>query len=511
MAKDIYSINIFSNYSFAFLYFKIIFMGHKLIYLLIPFISILSSCHKENTNDIQGDINPENNKIQILFEVDKETNLKNPYMGWSLYSEGTYGIERAESYWTSQDEAGKRYAGVYYLRWPWSYLESEEGKYAWDYDENFKSLIQGALDRGLRLAFRIFVDSRDCEDEAVPEYVFKEGNYFTEYNKRAPYPNDRYFLEKYTKFIEALGKKFNDPSIVDYIDCAGIGKWGEEHTFKLEKDGVSRYEMYQTISNAYAKAFDKVINVINFTEREPKEENLLMNELEFSPRRDGYVSKYFPVSQQESFVSHFPSKILIAEACYWGGSYNIWEQENGKWKSWKDYYTELVDLALDTHANYLDMRTPTETSRLLQTNRDDVKRFISKGGYRIYPKRITANIHDNKISIEHTWQNVGVGVLPNNNKNLRFKYKVAFALFNDKDELVQQWNSEKVEVSELVGNKTIKGEETFDLDSHPEGTYKIGVGIINTLPNDSKDIKLAIKRPKIIKNEWVYIGDVEYK
>lgn len=499
-------------------------MKNKLKYLfLLSVIFSTIACSKdevtnpEDTNNPENVAKPVNNKIQVLYTLDEENNLKNPYMGWVLYSEGNSGIDRAETYWHSQNEAAQRYAGVYYMRWPWSYLESEEGKYAWEHDENFKALVQGALDRGLRLAFRVFTDSRDCEDDAVPTYVLKEGTYFTEYNRKTPYPNDPYFLEKYTKFIKAFGKAFNDPSKVDFIDCAGIGKWGEEHSFKFKKTedgGVTRFEMYETISKAYAEAFDKVINVMNFADREQKEEALLFNELGFSPRRDGYVSYWFGEADQIKFMNHFPNKILVAEACYWQKAPTEGDnpqQDKNDWNGWQDYYVRLVDLALETHANYLDMRTPTQTARLLQSNRDDVKRFISKGGYRIYPKRITANIHDNKISIEHTWQNVGVGVLPNNNKNLRFKYKVTFALFNDKDELVQQWNSEKVEVSELVGNKTIKGEETFDLDSHPEGTYKIGVGIINTLPNDSKDIKLAIKRPKIIKNEWVYIGDVEYK
>lgn len=232
--------------------------------------------------------------------------------------------------------------------------------------------------------------------------------------------------------------------------------------------------------------------------------------MDFSLRRDGYVSSYFPPSAQAAMVEYFPGKVIVAEACYWHT-----EPQSGtdktQWKGWQDYYVRLVDLALETHANYLDMRTTTETSRLLQDNRDDVKRFVSQGGYRIYPKRIAANIKDSKIALDHTWQNVGVGVLPNNNKNLKFKYKVSFALFNESNEMVQQWYSDKIEVSELVGNKQISGQETFDMESLPAGTYKLGVGIVNTLPNDSKDIKLAIKRPNIIQDEWVYICDVEYK
>lgn len=48
---------------------------------------------------------------------------------------------------------------------------------------------------------------------------------------------------------------------------------------------------------------------------------------------------------------------------------------------------------------------------------------------------------------------MGVGVLPNNNRNLGFKYKVAFALFDEENNLVRKWLSENIEVSELVNGK----------------------------------------------------------
>ena len=36
-----------------------------------------------------------------------------------------------------------------------------EGVYGWDTNEKLKKVIQGALDRGMRLSFRVVVDSRD--------------------------------------------------------------------------------------------------------------------------------------------------------------------------------------------------------------------------------------------------------------------------------------------------------------------------------------------------------------
>lgn len=350
---------------------------------------------------------------------------------------GNTKLDSADTYWKLQDEAARKYADVYYIRWPWAAFEPEEGKYAWNYDENFKALIQGALDRGLRLAFRVIANGRDCAKQGIPEYVFKAGaeHFIDSPGHKNAYPDDPVFLDKYTKFIKAFGEEFNDPTRVDFIDCYGLGWWGEEHNVKW-KNKENRNASHDRIVRAYAEAFDKVITVVNYGVRNEHEQKVVFDELGFSPRRDGYVSEWFPKSQYKGFTSYFPDKVLIAEACYRGNNYDIAKQENGKWPTWQVYYKELVDEALKTHVNYLDMRTPIESKRLLTENLNDVQRFISKGGYRIYPQKVDGSIKDGKLTVNHTWKNIGVGVLPNNNVALGYKYKVAFALFDKNNGIV---------------------------------------------------------------------------
>ncbi|GAA6461867.1 hypothetical protein [Bacteroides xylanisolvens] len=88
---------------------------------------------------------------------------------------------------------------------------------------------------------------------------------------------------------------------------------------------------------------------------------------------------------------------------------------------------------------------------------------------------------------------------------------MAFALFNDKDELVSKWYSDKVEVSKLVGEDPISATDNFELGEIAAGKYQLAVGIVNKNENDSKDITLAIKYPKVIEGEWVYVSDIELK
>lgn len=491
-------------------------------FLAAPLLLGMLSC-SDDTSDKDQFGNLDNTFKEVTFEKiynpDTEKAFKNPYMGWTLYtSNGLLYKDNPTTYWALQDEAAQRYAGVLYIRYTWDKYEPAEGVYAWDVDEDFKGLIQGALDRGLRLALRIIANSKDSgKQPAVPQYVLDGSETYTYHaandgaNQQAsPYPDDPFFLEKYTKFIKALGEKFNDPRIVDYVDCTGLGWWGEEHNIKWLDENANHLKTMKTIMKAYKEAFDKCIVVTNFQRKHANEETLAFEELNLCARRDGYASQHFPVAQQQRFAKLFPTHMLVAESCYSDASTGgITAQEGGKWPTWRAYYTQVVDEALQTHANYLDLRTPAETKIYLNEARDQVKRFVSKGGYRIYPEKLDGSIKDGKLTVNHTWKNLGVGLLPNN--HLGYKYKIAFALFNDKDELVSKWYSDKVEVSKLVGEDPISATDKFELGEIAAGKYQQAVGIVNKNENDSKDITLAIKYPKVIEGEWVYVSDIELK
>ena len=150
-------------------------------YLYVLLISLLSvSCSLTN-----------NRENTITFTPDTISNLKNPYMGWTLYTEGRGWHKDGKESWEIQDEAAKKYAGVFYIRWKWDEIEPEEGKYAWDHDSIFINLVNGAKERGLRLAFRIFTHT------GTPQYVLDKAETFEQWGKKTPYADDPVFLEKY--------------------------------------------------------------------------------------------------------------------------------------------------------------------------------------------------------------------------------------------------------------------------------------------------------------------------
>lgn len=86
---------------------------------------------------------------KVELQEDTVSLLRNPCMGWGVYDDANDEVQNANIYWAAQDEAARQYASFFYVRWRWSDMEPEEGKYAWLYDENYKKLIQGALDLSL--------------------------------------------------------------------------------------------------------------------------------------------------------------------------------------------------------------------------------------------------------------------------------------------------------------------------------------------------------------------------
>lgn len=81
---------------------------------------ILCSCSLNESSE---------NRI-IVLEEDTTSLLRNPLMGWGVYDDANREVQIADEYWAEQDSAAREFASFFYVRWRWSEMEPEEGKYA---------------------------------------------------------------------------------------------------------------------------------------------------------------------------------------------------------------------------------------------------------------------------------------------------------------------------------------------------------------------------------------------
>lgn len=491
-------------------------------WLLTTALVVLAACNgKDNESTESGD-------RVVTFTPDMTSLVRNPASGWTLYDDANDYVANADTYWSQQDAAAEKYASIFYWRSRWSELEPEEGVYAWEHDENFKALIQGALDRGLKLAFRVYIDGQDNIYNGTPDFVREAGaqGYAVhrlwdpegEDNNWTPYADDPIFQEKFGNFIRAFAQEFDDPERVDFIDAYNLGWWGEGHHVKY-LDNSNKYRVYEWITNLYAENFNHVLLVVNFgTEIGFEyEKQLAIDKHDLLTRRDGIGSYWFQDTEVSIINSMFPQRAFIAEGCYWGGntnSYQPWKDDSlygDQFKSWADFYAQAYKDAIRGRANTLDLREATETRGWVTHAKDLVKNFISYGGYRLTPVQIEfqPSVQSGQsLTIKHTWRNSGVGVCPNNNKRWNYKYKVSFALLDpESNEIAQMITDQSAEPSAWVKgqDKSYRTSETVNL---PAGEYTLAVAITDDTREQTPGLNLAVQGGTVT-NGWLEIGTLQ--
>ena len=107
-----------------------------------------------------------------------------------------------------------------YLRLPWSFLEPEEGDFAW---ETIDTPAARWTDVGKKVALRI-TSTENWMQMGTPKWVFDAGARFYEVNGyREPEYNDSIFLAKLDHFLEALAARYDNNPNVAFIDIGHFG------------------------------------------------------------------------------------------------------------------------------------------------------------------------------------------------------------------------------------------------------------------------------------------------
>ncbi|MEG1635704.1 MAG: hypothetical protein RR388_08760, partial [Rikenellaceae bacterium] len=429
-------------------------------------------------------------------------------------------VADASQYWLAQDSSARKYASFFYVRWRWSDMEPEEGKYAWKEDENYKKLIKGALDRGLKLAFRIYNNARDNLRQSTPDFVRAAGakgytvqgggaKYWT------PYIDDPIFQEKLTNFVKAFAAEYDNPDIVDFVDGVNVGRWGECHGLEIENMTKAKSDAaLEKITNIYGENFKRVILImpVNSQFGHDSEMSIAVGKNGYGFRRDGLGSQWFSSAEKSVVKTLYPSTLLIGESCYWMGndSDSLWFDDNlYHFKTWREIYDQTYKDAIDYHFNTLDLRTPIETKRWTAKTSDLVQKFIEKGGYRLYPSKVSIPkiVKQNQtFVVGHKWRNLSNGICPNDNPRWNGKYKVAFALLDENANVKQIIVDEKSNPAKFLQGIDVSYTKSVTLNNLAVGKYTFAIAIVDTTKANMPGLKLSTADQTI--NGWTSIGTI---
>lgn len=447
------------------------------------------------------------------FEIDDTSVLRNPACGWALYA-ADLNLPDATAYWKEVDAFVPK-ASIVYIRLPWSLYETEEGKYAWEQPGNLKTLIEGAKQRGLKLAFRVVLNSKDCKQSAAPDYVRKAGA--IGYDEKgeggvplwSPDARDPVFRAKFGKFLDAFAAAFDDPATVDFIDAVGLGYWGEMHHLGFPKE--NRPEVYEWICSTYAARFRKVLLgtqvVSDLGNSGPLDRSIAIEKYGYVARLDSLGSHWMWHEKLPATIGNAP---FFGESCYFSlESWDMWKDPKEKFENPRQVLEATMKDAFRYHANTLDLRRPNDCRTWFKLAPDLVQKFISEGGYRLAPVEISypEKTDGKAVAIRHGWQNLGIGFLPNANPRWNGKYRIAFALIRPGEK-----QPAGVFVDPSVDPGDWKGKSRHECStaasfSSPPGNYRLAVAIVDTTKGNQPAIHLATRSPQSLPG-WTEVGSL---
>jgi hypothetical protein len=462
---------------------------------------------------------PKTSETRVSLKADRDSLLRNPAMGWVLYAEDLTRFPDATSFWRKAEPSVNK-ASILYIRAPWSLFEPQEGAYCWEHDANFKKLVEGARERGLRLAFRVVLNSRDCSAPAAPDYVARAGakGYLEKGTKGVklwcPDVTDPVFRAKFGIFLRAFGRQYDDPAVVDYIDGGGLGYWGEMHHVAISPQ--QRPEVYDWICSTYSRCFHHVLlgaqAASELGHSGPLDLSIAMKKYGYVPRIDSLGSHWMSAGRREALASMVAFAPLFGESCYFSLRTwpEPWKQKAEGFQNPRDVLEATMKDALEFHANTLDLRAPEDARTWSEEAPDLVQRFIREGGYRLAPTSLAYELLDatpGTIRIRHTWRNFGVGFLPNDNPRWNHKYRVAFALLP-----IEGNEPLEVFVDSETDPGSWRGDQEFECATlarfqKARGACRLAIAIVDTSQGNTPAIALAVEgAPR--KASWLPLGEV---
>jgi len=517
--------------------------------LMLFCVLVFGAC-SDDDNGLNEDGEPLENTL-ISVKPDRTKMLKNPMVGWVLYTGLGDGL--SDNFWKEYDNFTSSkgivkvsdYATTLFIRGAWSDFNPLEGKYVWDDDVNtkpaqrFKMLVAGAKERDLKLAFSFVVDSQDKHYNFTPDFV-KNAPGITGYVTTtgsvqvwSPYPDNAVFKQYYEKFIKDVAAKYNNPDEVQFISGTGIGKWGESHTVRYStEDNAPREEVFDWVTDLYADAFKNIPVVINYhrcilsrsawfdtnDEQLALADKLLNRAVDkgFSLRHDAYGMKSYYKTWEKNYVTNKKYKRPVLGEGGWVKNSHGNSIKNDGYATYADVRRGEFEDAKAASVNMLDFRYSKdivngETFSWFNDAYSLVEEFITEGGYRLYPYRVSlpANVKNgSNVTIVHRWSNLGWGYCPTNIPQWNDKYKVAFALLDKStNEPKHVFVDQAPQLCDWVKSKPKSYTFSTAVSNVTAGNYVWAIGIVDTTKDNKIGIHISAKE-NITDTGWLKLLDV---
>lgn len=378
---------------------------------------------------------------------------------------------------------------IVYLRWYWSTLEPERGKFRWD-------IIDLALEEARKhhqtLAIRLMpYSNRDPLPDWYRNSGARRANKTTDKDGDIWQPDfsDPLYLKFWGELVAEAGRRYDGNATLESVDISSVGYWGEGWSNYMPDFSAQR-----PLIDIWLKSFQKTTLLMNFDEPEA----LAYGTQHGAGWRLDCLGDMRAPSPE--MLDVYPQQVVRA------GIQDVWQhapvslETCGTPSSWKrDGFdvTYILDQALRWHISSLNVKSSPIPSEW-QAQFEDFERHM---GYRFilrrleYPAKVRLGA---EMPIHMWWLNAGVAPVYK-------EYRLAVKLQSGNHKIVLQV---PVDVTKWLPGDAVVDQSLRISRDLPVGTYRFLVAMLD--PRTSKPaIALAIRGRQA--DGWYDMGSLELK
>ncbi len=379
-----------------------------------------------------------------------------------------------------------------YIRWFWSQLEPEQGKYRWD-------IIDTALDEARRhgqtLMFRLMPYD---QGNPLPEWYRNSGarraNKPTDKdgNVWSPDSDDPLYMKRWSALIRQAGQRYDGHPYLDSVDVSTVGYWGEGWGPYLPSMAVQR-----ALIDLYFEVFQRTPLLMNFDEP---------TALAYGAGKGAgwRLDCWGDIGGRGRSFMHmfdmYPQQVVRT------GIQDVWQRSPvsletcGTAMSWKKAgFTEkdldyILEQALRWHATSINLKSVA----IPPDWKDRFTQFEKKLGYRLvlrrlqYPKMAKIG---RMMPVSMWWLNAGVAPLYRD-------YQLAMQWYSSGGSAVARV---PVDLRKWLPGDAVYDGSLYVDDRLKPGVYKVRVGILNPR-NQMPAIRLPIEGGQ--PDGWYELGEI---
>ena len=382
-----------------------------------------------------------------------------------------------------------------FLRFAWSFLEPEEGKFNWALIDD---IVNKWNPKGVKISLGISCNETGLK-YATPKWVFDAGAkgriVKTRWGFEVAEPNcdDPVFLEKLENLHKAIAARYDGKPFIEDMTILSIGNWGEGHYWATFGKVVS-WEAIKKNIDLYKRCYKKSQIVINngvITSNLKGDDERVAREYvkksKFGYRDDSILVAwhYFerckngtlPLVRTEYFDDIYPFAPATLELEHYHAT-----RKSGSWKGAngsEEGAEVLVRTLRETHCTFLGYHGYAE--QYIKDNPEFIKQAANLLGYWYFLN--SANFDDDgNLVLE--WENRGVA-------HAFTRYRLfAKITGNGIDKKIPLLNADN---RKWEPNTPVMETYSLALGDLPAGEYELSIGMKSSAKKDARVIELGFK------------------